>query len=81
MDFAPHLNGDAARSALESHSDGLRLLFLPDENVLLRISQGGPNAKALASIGHCLLADEALTFTYVQPHKSGFGPYFASAGA
>lgn len=70
MDFAPHVDGDAARAALTGREPSL--LYLPDEGVLLRVSRGIP----LDAFSHFILTDGALSFTYVQPHKPGFGPYF-----
>jgi tRNA uridine 5-carboxymethylaminomethyl modification enzyme len=48
------------------------LLYLPDESVLLR-TDGPVPADAFR---HFILTDESMSFTYVQPHKSGFGPYY-----
>ncbi|MGN0802037.1 MAG: hypothetical protein ACI4MF_05510, partial [Candidatus Faecivicinus sp.] len=76
MDFAPHQDGDGARDALSAHLQGPCLCYLPDSGVLLRLD-AAPNPKAIAPLQHFILADEALRFTYVQPHKPGFGPYFA----
>ena len=76
MDFAPHQDGDGALNALSAHFQGPCLCYLPDSGVLLRLD-AAPNPKAIAPLQHFILADEALRFTYVQPHKPGFGPYFA----
>ena len=73
MDFAAHLEGDAAKSAMAERFTDARLLYLPEEGVLLRISK----ASAKMPFRHYLMADEALSFTYCQPHKPGIGPYFA----
>ena len=70
MDFAPHIDGDEARAKLAEKQPAL--LYLPDENVLLKVDGAIP----ADAFRHFILTDDALTFTYVQPHKSGFGPYY-----
>lgn len=75
MDFAPHLSGDEAEQ-IRSGMRGKCRLYLPDRRVLLALDEA-PSAEALAGFEHFLLANEALTETYVQPQKPGFGPYAA----
>ncbi|MBQ9952241.1 MAG: tRNA (guanosine(37)-N1)-methyltransferase TrmD [Clostridia bacterium] len=70
MDFAPHIDGEEARAKLAEKQPAL--LYLPDENVLLKVEGAVP----VDAFRHFILTDDALTFTYVQPHKSGFGPYY-----
>ena len=73
MDFAPHTDGsDAMDALLGRHPEWL---YLPDDGVLLRI-WGEISAEALACFDHFILTDEAMRFTFVQPNKRGFGPYF-----
>ena len=43
-----------------------------DENVLLKVSGNIP----ADAFPHFILTDEAMSFTYVQPQKKNFGPYF-----
>ena len=73
MDFAPHTDGSDAMDAL--HDRHPEWLYLPDDGVLLRIL-GEISAEALACFDHFILTDEAMRFTFVQPNKRGFGPYF-----
>ena len=70
MDFAPHTDGEDAKARLAGRQPSL--LYLPDENVLLKISGAMPPD----AFRHFILTDDALSFTYVQPHKNGFGPYY-----
>ncbi len=70
MDFAPHTDGEEARAKLAEKQPSL--LYLPEENVLLKVDGAVP----ADAFRHFILTDDALTFTYVQPHKSGFGPYY-----
>lgn len=70
MDFAPHIDGEEAKVKLADKQPNL--LYLPDENVLLKVCGTIP----LDAFKHYILTDNAMTFTYVQPHKSGFGPYY-----
>jgi len=70
MDFAPHTDGDEARAALAKKQPSL--LYLPDENVLLKVSGTIP----ADAFRHFMLTDDALSFTYVQPQKKDFGPYY-----
>ena len=70
MDFAPHIDGEEARAKLAEKQPSL--LYLPDENVMLKVEGAVP----VDAFRHFILTDDALTFTYVQPHKSGFGPYY-----
>ena len=73
MDFAPHIEGDEALAALGNRR--AELLYLPDDGVLLRFS-GEISAETFSVLGHFILTDEAMEFTFVQPNKRGFGPYF-----
>ena len=73
MDFAPHIDGDEALAALGNRR--AELLYLPDDGVLLRIS-GEVSGATFADLDHFILTDEAMEFTFVQPNKRGFGPYF-----
>ena len=73
MDFAPHVDGSDAIGALNLRRP--EWLYLPDDGVLLRIT-GEVSADALACLDHFILTDAAMSFTYVQPGKRGFGPYF-----
>ena len=73
MDFAPHVDGNGAIDALNLHRP--ECLFLPDDGVLLRIG-GKVSSEAFACFDHFILTDEAMSFTFVQPNKCSFGPYF-----
>lgn len=73
MNFAPHIDGNEARKELPQPLEDA-LLYFPDENVLLKAHNLTPDA--LREFSHFIITDEAMTFTYVQPHKHGFGPYY-----
>lgn len=73
MNYAPHIDGDEARNELPQPLEDA-LLYFPDENVLLKAHH--LTLDALRAFSHYIIADEAMTFTYVQPHKHGFGPYY-----
>lgn len=70
MNFAPHIDGEAALMKLAERQP--QLLYLPNEGVLLKVSGNVPPHV----FRHFILTDEAFSFTYVQPHKAGLGPYF-----
>lgn len=70
MNFAPHIDGEAAAMKLTERQP--ELLYLPEESVLLKVSGNVPTN----AFRHFILTDEAFTFTYVQPHKAGLGPYY-----
>jgi len=70
MDFALHISGHEATAKLEGKR--IDLVYLPDENVLLKVDGTIP----LNTFRHFILTDEALSFTYVQPQKKDFGPYY-----
>jgi len=70
LDFAPHFDNEDAKAKLEAKRPSL--VYLPDENVLLKVDGQVPTDV----FRHFILTDDTLTFTYVQPHKTGFGPYY-----
>lgn len=70
MNFAPSISGEEAKAKIADKQ--VSLLYLPDENVLLKVSGEIP----LDAFRHYILTDEAMTFTHVQPQKKDFGPYF-----
>ena len=74
MGFAPCETGDAARVAAEQ-LHGACLMYLPDENVLLKLNLDRPLPPLFR---HFMLTDEALTTTFVQPQKNGVGPFWRS---
>ncbi|MEE1200589.1 MAG: tRNA (guanosine(37)-N1)-methyltransferase TrmD [Christensenellales bacterium] len=75
MAFAPCCSGQDAISQRDKALEQCRLLFLPDDGLLFRL-QTPPTGAALSGFPHYLLCDEALSFTFAQPHKPGIGPYF-----
>lgn len=73
MGYAPCSEGETALNGLKDVMGKPCLCYLPDENILLTLD----SLTAIPSFPHFILTDEDLHWTFVQPHKPGFGPYFA----
>ena len=71
-----YLEGDAARAAWFDHVPDASLLYLPDDQLLYRV-EGVLPPEAFEALGHVVLADEALTRTYVCTGK-GLHYYYAT---
>ncbi len=82
MGFIPeYTEGDAARTAWREGPPERCMLYLPDDGLLYAVENAASDKDALAPLGHFILADAALTRTFVQPGKPGVGPYYAGSGA
>ena len=77
MGFAPAVEGEAASEHWRAAPPEGCLLYLPDDGLLYRVASA-PDPEALEPLAHFILADEALSRTYVRPQKRDKGPYFAA---
>ncbi|MBR1821637.1 MAG: tRNA (guanosine(37)-N1)-methyltransferase TrmD [Clostridia bacterium] len=76
MGFIPaYTEGDTAWKHWHDKQEEGFLLYLPDERLLYRV-RGGIDLEALSTLGHFILANQALTRTYVRTGKPGKGPYY-----
>lgn len=77
MGFIPEFTeGDAAWQAWQKAVPENCRLYLPDDG-LLYVVRGKMPLSAFDDLGDVILADEALTRTFVVTSKAGKGPYFA----
>ncbi len=79
MGYIPDsVGGDAAWERWQACGIQRCLLCLPDDALLYRVQGISPDA--LATLGCAILADEALTYTWMQTGNPGRGPYYYGAG-
>ena len=80
MGFAQAESGDAAWEMWRAELGSDCCLYLPDDGLLFDIRDASAlTRKVLEPMKHYILADPALSRTYVRPNKPDFGPYFAAA--
>ena len=80
MGFTPCVEGAEAWRKWSDAVPEAGVLYLPDDGLLYRVEElRRLTPEALASLGQCILTDETLRVTYVQPRKPDKGPYFAEA--
>ena len=81
MGFIPRFSeGDAVRAARRENFNERCALYLPDDGLLYEVANPAAlTEEALAALKHAMLADEALTRTFVMPGRRGVGPYYAEA--
>ena len=78
MGFSEAVEGDIAWTAWQKDLPERCLLFLPDDGLLYGIDRAGTlDAALLDGLGQVVLADEALTRTFVRTGRGDRGPYFA----
>lgn len=79
MEFAPAVSGSEAWDRWAACESAPCVLALPEDKIAFEISDPANITPALlASFRHAIIADAALTRTYVNTGKPQFGPYFAS---
>ena len=75
--FIPeYTEGDAAWQRWSEKAAAGCLMYLPDGGLLYRLEEDIP-AEALTELGSVILADEALTRTWVHTGRADRGPYYA----
>ena len=79
MNYASALEGEDARRAWRDAADGEGMLCLPDDGLLFRVTGAVPE-EGLVRMGYAVLADEAMTRTFVVTGRPDRGPYYAGAG-
>ncbi|MBQ3268437.1 MAG: tRNA (guanosine(37)-N1)-methyltransferase TrmD [Clostridia bacterium] len=79
MGFIPgSADGDAALAAWREDRPERCALYLPDDGLLYEVDNAAAlDGDALAPLRHCILADAALTRTFVVPGRRSLGPYYA----
>lgn len=77
MGFIPQFDeGEAARQNWREAQPAACRLYLPDDGLLFEIENSAMlTPQALSPLGHFMLADAALTCTYVETGRAGKGPY------
>ena len=81
MDFAPCLEGEAAREAWRAAGIRRGQLHLPGDGLVFDVDCADPiDPATLKALGPFVLCDADLARTYVHTAREGKGPYFAEAG-
>lgn len=78
MDFIPEFTeGEAAWRRWRERQPAACRLYLPDDGLLYEIGDDAAlTPEVLSPLGHFMLTDAALTYTWVETGKAGKGPYF-----